>query len=61
VFEERMKAGAISLAVAAVLAVFLSWWLELSPKGIAAITAVLIVVCVAIGQIIRAMWPSKKE
>ena len=46
-----MKAGAISLAIAAVLAIFLSWWLELSPKGIAAITTLSIVVCVAIGQL----------
>jgi hypothetical protein len=56
-----MKAGAISLAIAAVLAIFLSWWLELSPKGITAITTLSIVVFVAIGQLLRVIWPSKSK
>jgi len=56
-----MKAGAISLVIGAILAVILSWWLELSPKGIGAITALCIVVCVAIGHLLRTIWPSKTK
>jgi hypothetical protein len=51
----------ISLAVAAILAVVLSIWLELSPKGIAAISLFCIIVCLGLGELIRLIWFRKSK
>jgi uncharacterized membrane protein SpoIIM required for sporulation len=56
-----MKATWLGLAVAVVLAAALSWWLDLSPKGIAAITAILIIVCLGIGQLLRLLFGSTSQ
>jgi hypothetical protein len=57
--EEVMRT--ISLLVAAVLSIVLSVWLELSSKGIAAITLLCVLVCMGIGEIIRAVRPPKPK
>jgi hypothetical protein len=56
-----VKANWLSLAIAVVLAAILSWWLDLSPKGIAAVTAILIVVCLGLGQLFRFSFGSKSK
>jgi hypothetical protein len=51
----------ISLLVGAVLSIVLSVWLELSSKGIAAITLFCVLACMGIGEIIRAVCPPKPK
>jgi hypothetical protein len=48
-----IKNGAISFAVAIVLAFAISYFLELSPEGIKNITFISVIMCLGLGQLIR--------
>lgn len=48
-----IKNGAISLAIAIVFAFAISYFLELSAEGIKNVTFISIVLCLALGQLIR--------
>lgn len=52
----------ISIAAATILAVVLSIWLDLSAKGIAAISLFCIIVCLGLGELVRVIWfPKSKD
>jgi ABC-type spermidine/putrescine transport system permease subunit I len=51
-----LKAGGISVAVAIILAFAASYYLQLSPSGIRNITFISVVLCLALGQVVRFIW-----
>lgn len=53
---EILKTGTISIAVAIVFALIASYALDLSPEGIKNITFISVVMCLALGQLIRFIW-----